>query len=112
MNTTLPIILMVLSSFLAAIGQLSLKLGSAKLRRSFKHIIMNYSLMAGVFCYGAAAVLNIIALRGSELSILYPIASLNYVWVSFLSMRYLKEKMNKLKWAGICLIVIGVWVIL
>ena len=112
MSISTSIILMLLSSVLAALGQLSLKFGSMKLERRINKLLKNYTLLIGVILYGMAALANIIALRGAELTILYPIASLNYVWVSFLSMKFLKENMNIYKWAGVALIVVGVSVIL
>lgn len=106
MSTTISIILMVIASVVAAFGQLSLKLGSARLKMS--EILKNYMLLAGFFFYGISIVISVIAFRGSELTILYPLASLNYVWVSLLSIKYLKERMNKYKWLGIALIIMGV----
>ena len=37
--------------------------------------------------------------------------ALVYVWVSLLSMFFLKEKMNKTKWLGVILIILGVTLI-
>jgi len=112
MNENISIIIMIIASFLAALGQLELKIGSIKLKKSIKGTIKNYFLLAGIFFYILSSIISIIALRGNELSVLYPIASLNYVWVSILSMKFLKEKMNGYKWTGIILIIVGVSVIL
>ena len=108
MNEIISIGLAVLSSLCAALGQIGLKFGSMKLDRSIANLLKNYALLAGLFAYGASSVIFVIALRGHELTVLYPLAALNYVWVSFLSMKYLKEKMNVYKWTGIALIIIGV----
>jgi len=59
----------------------------------------------------ANTVLFIPALRGGELSVLYPLVALVYVWVSLLSVRFLGEKMNPMKWLGIALILLGVTLI-
>jgi len=48
------------------------------------------------------------ALRGGDLSVLYPFVSLSYIWVMLLSIKMLGEKMTKLKWLGILLIISGV----
>ena len=64
--------------------------------------------MGGVALYGVGTVLFIPALRGGDLSVLYPFVSLNYIWVSLLSVRFLGEKMNRLKWLGVALIILGV----
>lgn len=112
MSYTTSVILVVFASIMAALGQLNLKIGSARLEKNIREIIKNYALLRGIFFYGASAIIGIIALRGAELTVLYPIASLNYVWVSFLSMRFLREKMNIYKWLGVLMIIIGVSVIL
>lgn len=111
MNSTLSIIVMIISSFFAALGQVGLKMGSMKLKIRLSHLIQNYELLMGLAFYGVATVVGIIALKGNDLTVLYPIASLNYVWVSLLSMKFLNEKMNKYKWLGIVLIMLGVLII-
>ena len=108
MSTTISIVLMVIASVVAAFGQLNLKLGSTNLKINLSEILKNYMLLAGFFFYGISIIISVIALRGSELTILYPLASLNYIWVSLLSVKYLKERMNKYKWLGIVLIILGV----
>ncbi|MEK6887272.1 MAG: EamA family transporter [Nanoarchaeota archaeon] len=105
-------ILMVLASFFAALGQLSLKIGAMKIKKSVNSLLKNPVLLFGVFFYGLSSIVSLFAVKDANLTALYPFASLNYVWVSVLSMRFLKEKMNKYKWIGIFLIIIGVSVTL
>jgi len=64
--------------------------------------------MGGIALYAVGTALFIPALKGGDLSILYPFVSVTYVWVALLSVKYLGEKMNKYKWAGITLIILGV----
>jgi len=71
-------------------------------------IYNNYFLIIGFFVYGLATLLFIPALKGGELSVLYPLVGLVYVWVAVYSMLLLKEKMNFWKWSGIIMILIGV----
>jgi len=111
MNELLAIGIMVVSTVCAALGQMGLKFGSMRLKKTITGVLRNYALLAGFFFYGLSTILTVIALRGNELSVLYPIASLNYVWVSFLSMKYLNEKMNAYKIAGILAIIMGVIII-
>ncbi len=106
------IALTILSSICASAGQIALKYGSMKLKITIESLMKNYALMTGLFFYGLSSIIFIIALKGAELSVLYPLASLNYVWVSLLSMKLLKEKMNKYKWAGIAVIIIGVTLVI
>ena len=65
-------------------------------------------LFFGFALYGIAAVFLIIALKNGELSVLYPFIATSFIWVSFLSVRYLGEGMNGLKWIGIVFILVGV----
>ena len=72
-----------------------------------KDLIVNVPLIAGLALYGIGTVLMIVALKHGELSLLYPIISLSYVWVAILSVLLFHEAMNPLKIAGICVIMAG-----
>ena len=56
-------------------------------------------------------VLFIPALRGGDVSVLYPLISTQYIWASFWSVKWLGARMNGLKWIGIALIIGGVTLI-
>ena len=71
-------------------------------------MITNLSLLAGYSLYGLSTILLVLALRDGELSILYPVISLTYVWVTFLSVLLFKESMNFFKVLGVFIIVTGV----
>jgi multidrug transporter EmrE-like cation transporter len=71
----------------------------------------NLPLFSGLSCYGISTGLLVLALRYGELSVLYPIIALTYVWVSILSVVLLGETMNAFKIAGLSLIVVGVAVL-
>ena len=100
--------LVVLATIVGAFGPIFLKKATSKRMLHFKSLITNYYLFAGITLYILGTVLFIPALKGGDLSVLYPFVALNYVWTSFLSTKYLGEKMNKIKWMGIALIIIGV----
>jgi len=68
-------------------------------------------LFAGYALYGVFAVLLIYALRHGELSVLYPLIALGYVWVSILSVLVFHESMNAMKIAGVAVIIAGVAVL-
>jgi uncharacterized membrane protein len=102
------VVLTVIATIVGALGPVLLKKAAPSIKLSLKSILTNYNLIGGYLLYGVATVIFIPALRGGELSVLYPLVSITYIWVSFLSVRYLGEKMNLLKWSGIGLIMIGV----
>lgn len=71
-------------------------------------IAENAQLFVGYSLYGVNTVLMAYALKGRELSRLYPIIALTYVWVTGLSVMMLHENVNFFRILGIALIVGGV----
>jgi multidrug transporter EmrE-like cation transporter len=72
--------------------------------RIFTHL----PLFTGYAFYGISTILLVLALRHGELSLLYPVIALTFVWVTILSIVMLHETMNPLKFIGIGIIVSGV----
>jgi len=97
----------------SAAAQVLLKFGTIqlKLHPSFTGLLTNFPLLGGLALYGIGAGLMVIALRHGELSVLYPLISLSYVWVAVLSVVVFGEIMNVYKVTGICAIMAGVAVL-
>jgi multidrug transporter EmrE-like cation transporter len=74
-------------------------------------IITNLPVMAGYCLYGISTILLVLALKDGELSILYPVIALTYVWVMVLSVWFFREALNVFKVAGVSSIVLGVCVL-
>ena len=74
-------------------------------------ILTNLPLFGGLACYGISTILLVLALRYGELSVLYPIIALTYVWVAILSVGFLGESINVFKFMGLVFIVLGVAVL-
>jgi multidrug transporter EmrE-like cation transporter len=71
-------------------------------------LLGNYPLLLGYTAHSCNALLLILALKDGELSLLYPIIALTYVWVNLLSMYFFHEPMNVWKGVGIALVIGGV----
>ena len=71
-------------------------------------MVTNTKLFFGYSFYAVNVLLIAMALKGRELSRLYPIIALTYVWVTLLSLTLLNEHINFFKAVGICFIVGGV----
>ena len=71
-------------------------------------LITDFPLIFGFCAHSLNALLLILALRDGELSMLYPIIALTYVWVNLLSMYFFHEAMNLWKGVGIALVIGGV----
>jgi len=91
-----------------AIGQLLWKFSSDSFAFSLTGIFLNYYLLLGFISYGAGFLLLILALRDTALSRLYPLISLTFIWVAFLSLFFLREAISMYNWFGIGAIVVGV----
>ncbi len=100
--------LVLAATIIGSIGALFLKIGSRKFTFNILAFIKNYKLIIGFILYGSSSIFFLAALRFGELSIIYPLVALSYVFVSIFSVWFLKEKMNKFKIIGIVLIIIGV----
>jgi len=109
METQLWAVGLVLSaSFVGSFGPIMLKKASGSISLRIRDLIKNYYLILGFLFYALGTVLFVPALKGGELSVLYPLVAITYVLVSFWSIKLLDEKMNLKKWAGVLLVVIGV----
>lgn len=105
------IIVVSLISIVGALGALFFKRGSAKFSLSVSGLFRNKNLIIGVVLYAIATVVFVFALKGGELSILYPFISTGYIWTVVFSVKFLGEAMNRYKWLGIAFIIIGVSII-
>lgn len=111
-----PVLLVFSCTIIGAAAQLLIKLGAAPhqyptLRDAVIARITNLPLMAGYTLYGVNTVLLVLALRKGQLSLLYPVIALTYVWVTLLSFFVFHESLNGFKLAGLALIMLGVSVI-
>lgn len=101
-------------TLVAAFGALFFKRGSSKFTLSpnpFKLVIgslKNTNLIIGIFLYAAPTPVYLWALKNAPLSLIYPVNSLTYIWVSLLSVKFLGERMNRYRWLGVASIIIGV----
>jgi len=107
------LLMIVVFTLLSAAAQVLLKFGTVqlKLHPSFVGLLTNFPLIGGMALYGLGAALMVLALRHGELSVLYPLISLSYVWVAVLSVLIFGEIMNPYKVAGICAIMAGVGIL-
>lgn len=98
-------------------GQLLIKQGAARLGasptllESAIGMITIPQLFLGYALYGVFTVVMVFALKHGELSMLYPIMALSYVWVTVVSVLWLNEPVNVAEIAGVAVIVLGVAVL-
>ena len=97
---------------LGAAAQILMKTGANLLgHHGVVGLLTNFPLLAGYVLYGLSTVLLVLAFRDGELSLLYPVIALTYVWVTVLSFVIFRETVNVFKLTGISIIMVGVVVL-
>ena len=101
--------LVVASTVIGSAAQILLRFGAGNLNSSgLREILTNWPLLGGYACLGVMTILVVLALRGGQLSVLYPIIALTYVWVTILSPMFFQDQINAPKIIGLTLIIAGV----
>lgn len=111
------IVLVVLCTLLGAAAQVFMKIGGIRVHdpalnlRFLFSLLADLPLLAGYALYGINTLMLMIALRDGELSKLYPIIALTFIWVNVLSVIFFHERLNAWKIGGIVAIMAGVSVL-
>lgn len=110
------VLLVFVCTLIGAAAQVFFKLGAnslgpGSLGQVLKNplpIILNPSLLLAYSLYAINTALLTLALRRGQLSVLYPVISLTYVWVTLASVALFNEHMNGWKVLGLTIVVTGV----
>jgi drug/metabolite transporter (DMT)-like permease len=113
-------LLVVFCTFISAAAQVFFKIGANQLKSDGGAaavlarpwiLLQNFPLIGGLALYGLFTLFFIFALRDGELSVVYPIITLNYVWVMLLSVVLFHEALNPFKVTGVAAIMLGVMIV-
>ena len=99
-----------IGSILGSFGAVFLKMGATKLKLGFRHIV-SVATFTGIVLYVISSVFYIAGLRHGELSVLYPMVSLGYVFALVWSRIFFKEPITTQKFAALGLIILGICLI-
>ncbi|HMD47667.1 MAG TPA: hypothetical protein VKG79_01160 [Bryobacteraceae bacterium] len=110
------ILIVICCTLLVASAQYLIKLGANRLSHAGLvataiGIFTIPPLFAGYCLYAVFTVMFVYALRHGELSILYPLIALSYVWVTITGVVAFHEVMNPWRLTGLVVIVAGVAVL-
>jgi len=100
----------VAGAFIGSMGAAGLKAGAKRLTHEnlIQSAITNWRLAAGVLAYLISSVFFVFGLRCGELSVLYPLVSLGYLFTLLWSRIFFAEPFTRFKIAGVGLILVGV----
>lgn len=95
------------ASILGSFGAVFMKLGAARLNKSILSFL-SFELGAGVSLFLGSSVFYALGIRGGQLSVLYPMVSLGYIWTLVWARLFFGEPFTKQKFMGLGLILLGV----
>lgn len=75
--------------------------------RMVKAGAMNPQILLGVFFEALFFVCLLILMSKSDISFLWPLTALSFVFATFAAMMFLGEKVSAVRWVGVVLIMIG-----
>ena len=104
---TKSMLLVFAASILGSFGAVFMKLGAAKLNKSI-FSFLSFELAAGVSLFLGSSVFYALGIRGGQLSVLYPMVSLGYIWTLVWARLFFGEAFTKQKFMGLGLILLGV----
>ncbi len=96
------------ASVVGSFGAVFLKLGAARLDGSLRSFV-NSRLAFGVALYLGSSVFYAAGIKGGQLSVLYPMVSLGYIWTLLWSKLFFDESLTREKFVGLGLILAGVF---
>ena len=105
---TRSMLLVFIASVIGSFGAVFLKLGAARLDGSVLSFA-NSRLLLGVTLFLGSSVFYALGIRGGQLSVLYPMVSLGYIWTLLWSRLFFNEPFTRGKFAGLGLILLGVF---
>src|ERR1700761_7149703 len=102
------IILVLFGSFIGSFGAVFLKLGAEHMQGSLARILNNYWLAIGIVLYLLSSVFYIMGVAQGQLTVLYPMVSLGYIWAILWARLFFKEPFTLSKIGGLMMIIFGV----
>lgn len=109
MQTPLSSIILVLfGSFIGSFGAVFLKLGAEHMQGSLRRLLNNYWLATGIVLYLLSSVFYMMGVAQGELTVLYPMVSIGYIWAILWARLFFREPFTLAKIGGLAMIIFGV----
>ena len=117
----LELLAVLVSVFLAVVGQLLLKMGMLRVGKfsfnmstlvyQYIKILLNPFVIAGLVSFFVSMLIWLYVLSRMELSLAYPFVALNYILILFGSYFLFKETITPYKMIGVVVIIVGVYLV-
>jgi multidrug transporter EmrE-like cation transporter len=100
--------LVLVASIFGSFGAVFLKMGAEKLKTGGVLGIFSWQAALGVGLFLLSSVFFVLGIKHGELSVLYPMVSLGYVWTLLWSRLFFKEPVTKQKFLALGMILTGI----
>jgi multidrug transporter EmrE-like cation transporter len=101
-------LLVLLASFIGSFGAVFLKAGASRLHLGLRYLLLNVKLAVGVGLFLLSSYFFVLGVKHGELSVLYPLVALSYIWALLWSRIFFKEPFSRQKFYGLALILAGI----
>jgi uncharacterized membrane protein len=111
--------LLIISVSLAVVGQMLMKAGMRQfgtfavtnLLSQIIPMLLNPLVFGGFVAFGVSSIIWLVVLSRMQLSYVYPMVSVAYILVAILSVIFFKENVSWVRWLGIMVICMGVFLV-
>ncbi len=112
MNTPVASIAWVFTAgFVGSFGAVLLNSGAARLAFNIRARLTNWRLASGIAIYLLSFVFFVQGMRHGELSVLYPLVALGYLWTVLWAKLFFGEPLTWGKFIGLGMILVGISVL-
>lgn len=101
-------VMVFIASLIGSFATVALKAGAGRLALDWRTIVYNWRLAAGIAAFMLSSFFFLSAIKQGELSVLYPLVSLGYVWTLLWSKLFFGEPFSRAKFIGLGLIMVGI----
>ena len=112
------LLILIIGLIFESAGVVSLKIGItqigdmkavsvAEIVKVVKAGVTNVNVLLGVFCEAVFFGSLLILMSKSDISFLWPLTGLSFVFATFAAMWFLHERVSPVRWAGVACIMIG-----
>ena len=110
------IIIAIIQSAFLAVAQYFMKIGVERVVEysmtwAYFRSDLNWQLGLSLLLYIIAMIIYLFMLKNYDLSIVYPLTSISYIFTILLAMFLLGETVSVIRWVGILLVMLGVGMI-
>jgi drug/metabolite transporter (DMT)-like permease len=112
------LLILIIGLIFESAGVVSLKIGItqigdmkalsvAEIVKVVKAGATNVNVLLGVFCEAVFFASLLILMARSDISFLWPLTALSFVFATFAAMWFLHERVSSVRWAGVVFIMVG-----